>query len=129
LLQYVVREIRQAPKQCACPNGESNCVCPTPEILEPIAVVPAVDNKLSADNDSHSNEKKKNETKNVTTSNRNTSNDIVGRRKHERAQTKKPKVPVTTTVRRNDDLDLGDAVIIEVCSVLYGVTVDGLLYI
>jgi hypothetical protein len=26
-------------------------------------------------------------------------------------------------------LDLGDAVIIEVCSVLYGVTVDVLLYI
>jgi hypothetical protein len=124
-----VREIRQAPKQCACPNGESNCVCPTPEILEPIAVVPAVDNKSSADNDSGSNKKKKNETKNVTTGNRNTSNDIVNKRQHQRAQTKKPKATERTTVLGNDDLDLGDAVIIEVCSVLYGVTVDVLLYI
>uniref|UniRef100_A0A158R5K8 Chitin-binding type-2 domain-containing protein n=1 Tax=Syphacia muris TaxID=451379 RepID=A0A158R5K8_9BILA len=32
---FIVHEIRQAPKQCACPNGEKNCVCPTPEILEP----------------------------------------------------------------------------------------------
>uniref|UniRef100_A0A1I7Y3R0 Chitin-binding type-2 domain-containing protein n=1 Tax=Steinernema glaseri TaxID=37863 RepID=A0A1I7Y3R0_9BILA len=37
-VQFTIRETRQAPRQCACPNGELNCVCPLPEILEPIAV-------------------------------------------------------------------------------------------
>lgn len=32
----MVDEIREAPRQCACPNGENNCVCPSPEILEPV---------------------------------------------------------------------------------------------
>lgn len=34
-MQFLVEEIREAPRQCACPNGEQNCVCPSPEILEP----------------------------------------------------------------------------------------------
>ncbi|KAK0398457.1 hypothetical protein QR680_002596 [Steinernema hermaphroditum] len=37
-MQFTIRETRQSPRQCACPNGELNCVCPLPEILEPIAV-------------------------------------------------------------------------------------------
>ncbi|CAI4225405.1 unnamed protein product [Auanema sp. JU1783] len=36
--QFLVEEIREAPRQCACPNGESNCVCPSPEILEPVNI-------------------------------------------------------------------------------------------
>ncbi|CAD6192699.1 unnamed protein product [Caenorhabditis auriculariae] len=35
--QFLVEEIREAPRQCACPNGELNCVCPSPEILEPVS--------------------------------------------------------------------------------------------
>uniref|UniRef100_A0A914XCK8 Uncharacterized protein n=1 Tax=Plectus sambesii TaxID=2011161 RepID=A0A914XCK8_9BILA len=38
-VKYVVRETRQAPIPCTCPNGEQNCVCPSPEILEPVAIV------------------------------------------------------------------------------------------
>lgn len=36
--QFTIKEIRQAPRQCSCPNGENNCVCPTPEILEPVSI-------------------------------------------------------------------------------------------
>ncbi|ETN74528.1 hypothetical protein NECAME_04014 [Necator americanus] len=36
--EFLVEEIREAPRQCACPNGEDNCVCPSPEILEPVNV-------------------------------------------------------------------------------------------
>ena len=36
--QFTIQEIRQAPRQCTCPNGENNCVCPTPEILEPVSL-------------------------------------------------------------------------------------------
>ncbi|CAJ0930930.1 unnamed protein product, partial [Mesorhabditis belari] len=36
LTSFMVDEIREAPRQCACPNGENNCVCPSPEILEPV---------------------------------------------------------------------------------------------
>ncbi|CAI5448253.1 unnamed protein product [Caenorhabditis angaria] len=36
-MQFLVEETREAPRQCACPNGEQNCVCPSPEILEPIS--------------------------------------------------------------------------------------------
>uniref|UniRef100_A0AC34Q1Q8 Chitin-binding type-2 domain-containing protein n=1 Tax=Panagrolaimus sp. JU765 TaxID=591449 RepID=A0AC34Q1Q8_9BILA len=36
--EFTIQEIRQAPRQCTCPNGENNCVCPTPEILEPVMV-------------------------------------------------------------------------------------------
>ncbi|PAV65600.1 hypothetical protein WR25_12298 isoform A [Diploscapter pachys] len=36
--QFLVEEIREAPRQCSCPNGENNCVCPSPEILEPTVV-------------------------------------------------------------------------------------------
>uniref|UniRef100_A0A1I7WMH3 Chitin-binding type-2 domain-containing protein n=1 Tax=Heterorhabditis bacteriophora TaxID=37862 RepID=A0A1I7WMH3_HETBA len=34
--QFLVEEIREAPRQCTCPNGENNCVCPSPEILAPV---------------------------------------------------------------------------------------------
>ncbi|WKY03480.1 hypothetical protein Q1695_004887 [Nippostrongylus brasiliensis] len=36
--EYLIEEIREAPRQCACPNGEQNCVCPSPEILEPVVI-------------------------------------------------------------------------------------------
>uniref|UniRef100_A0A0N4YB00 Thyroglobulin type-1 domain-containing protein n=1 Tax=Nippostrongylus brasiliensis TaxID=27835 RepID=A0A0N4YB00_NIPBR len=36
--EYLIEEIREAPRQCACPNGERNCVCPSPEILEPVVI-------------------------------------------------------------------------------------------
>ncbi|KAL6741234.1 hypothetical protein Aduo_014509 [Ancylostoma duodenale] len=36
--EFLIEEIREAPRQCACPNGEANCVCPNPEILAPIKV-------------------------------------------------------------------------------------------
>lgn len=38
LFQFLVEEIREAPRQCSCPNGEQNCVCPSPEILEPVVI-------------------------------------------------------------------------------------------
>uniref|UniRef100_A0AAF5CVZ5 Chitin-binding type-2 domain-containing protein n=1 Tax=Strongyloides stercoralis TaxID=6248 RepID=A0AAF5CVZ5_STRER len=37
-LQFTVEEIKQGPRKCTCPNGESNCVCPLPEILQPVKV-------------------------------------------------------------------------------------------
>ncbi|VDM52770.1 unnamed protein product [Angiostrongylus costaricensis] len=32
--EFLIEEIRDEPRQCECPNGENNCVCPSPEILE-----------------------------------------------------------------------------------------------
>uniref|UniRef100_A0A0N5C0X6 Chitin-binding type-2 domain-containing protein n=1 Tax=Strongyloides papillosus TaxID=174720 RepID=A0A0N5C0X6_STREA len=32
---FTVSETIQAPRQCTCPNGANNCVCPQPEILSP----------------------------------------------------------------------------------------------
>uniref|UniRef100_A0A7E4ZXT4 Chitin-binding type-2 domain-containing protein n=1 Tax=Panagrellus redivivus TaxID=6233 RepID=A0A7E4ZXT4_PANRE len=37
-VEFTIQELRQAPRQCSCPNGEANCVCPTPEILEPVTI-------------------------------------------------------------------------------------------
>ncbi|KAK5974054.1 hypothetical protein GCK32_017384 [Trichostrongylus colubriformis] len=42
--EFLVEEVREAPRQCACPNGEENCVCPSPEILKPV-VIPINSNK------------------------------------------------------------------------------------
>ncbi|XGW30322.1 hypothetical protein V3C99_009363 [Haemonchus contortus] len=36
--EFLVEEVREAPRQCTCPNGEENCVCPSPEILEPVVM-------------------------------------------------------------------------------------------
>ncbi|KAK6015719.1 hypothetical protein OSTOST_18829 [Ostertagia ostertagi] len=36
--EFLVEEVREAPRQCTCPNGEENCVCPSPEILEPVVI-------------------------------------------------------------------------------------------
>ena len=36
--KFLVEETREAPRQCTCPNGEANCVCPSPEILEPVHI-------------------------------------------------------------------------------------------
>uniref|UniRef100_A0A0K0DLB9 Chitin-binding type-2 domain-containing protein n=1 Tax=Angiostrongylus cantonensis TaxID=6313 RepID=A0A0K0DLB9_ANGCA len=32
--EFLIEEIRDEPRQCECPNGENNCVCPSPEIFE-----------------------------------------------------------------------------------------------
>uniref|UniRef100_A0A0K0FKU9 Chitin-binding type-2 domain-containing protein n=1 Tax=Strongyloides venezuelensis TaxID=75913 RepID=A0A0K0FKU9_STRVS len=37
-IQFTVEEIKQGPRKCTCPNGETNCVCPLPEILQPVKV-------------------------------------------------------------------------------------------
>uniref|UniRef100_A0AC35UFR5 Chitin-binding type-2 domain-containing protein n=1 Tax=Rhabditophanes sp. KR3021 TaxID=114890 RepID=A0AC35UFR5_9BILA len=35
---FTVEEIKRAPRSCTCPNGDANCVCPRPEILQPVAL-------------------------------------------------------------------------------------------
>ncbi|KAI6175471.1 CRE-PQN-74 protein [Aphelenchoides bicaudatus] len=36
--EFEIHETRQTPRRCSCPNGADDCLCPRPEILEPVKV-------------------------------------------------------------------------------------------